>query len=151
MCLRSFTALKKPFLILWPLEQSSITFVIFLKRLALLYSSSTVHNYSDVFNIFLISQETFLNNDYESVMHSMSLMRNILLVPEPFDVVDEDSVVATVQPCNSRPMLNLDPRHRYLVYESQHNRILWNLFAMGLDDLLIKLYTVCPENVYSLI
>jgi hypothetical protein len=105
-------------------------------------------------------QKTLSNDDCESVVNTISLLRNILLVPEQppellFPVCGKDTeIAAAVQPGTSiSSLLNPDlirqcrnDRIRYIVSESMHNRILWNFNALRIDSLLIKLLT-CSENV----
>ena len=104
-------------------------------------------------------QKTLSNDDCESVVNTISLLRNILLVPEQppellFAVSGKDTkIAAAVQPgtsISSLPNLDLRPyindRIRYIASESMHNRILWNFNAMKIDILLIRLLTF-SENV----
>ena len=104
-------------------------------------------------------QKTLSNDDCDSVVNTISLLRNILLVPEQppellFAVSGKDTkIAAAVQPgtsISSLPNLDLRPCRnvpiRYIASESMHNRIIWNFSAMRIDSLLIKLLT-CSENV----
>lgn len=107
-----------------------------------------------------VMQKTLSNDDCESVVNTISLLRNILLVPEQppellFAVSDKDTeIAAAFQPGTSiSSLLNPDLIHpcrndpiRYIVSESMHNRILWNFNAMKIDILLIRLLTF-SENV----
>ena len=106
-------------------------------------------------------QNSLSNDDCESVFNTISLLRNILLVPEQppellFAVSGKDTeIAATVQPSGTsissllnpdliRPCRNVPIR--YIASESMHNRILWNFNALRIDSLLIKLLTY-SENV----
>ena len=98
--------------------------------------------------------------DSESVNHSLLLIRNILHAPErppdtsPKEMVDvccDDTGTAAGAslPTGTSQTPYLGPHshsHGYTADCSQQNRLLWNLFAQGLDRILINLLA-CSQKV----
>jgi hypothetical protein len=84
--------------------------------------------------------------DCDSVSHALLLIRNILHAPErPSQTLQ--STDAPIQPGTNSSQAPPQKSHENSIYVcSQQKRLLWNLFAQGLDRLLINLLT-SPHKV----
>ena len=83
--------------------------------------------------------------DCDSVSHALLLIRNILHAPErPSQTLQ--STDASIQPGTNNSQAPSQSHEYSTVVCSQQKRLLWNLFAQGLDRLLINLLT-SPHKV----
>jgi len=107
--------------------------------------------FNDLLSLFVnILQQPLSTEDSEAVNHSLLLIRNILHAPErppcPSKMStgsnNEDKGQQQPAAAGSSQTPYLGPHshsHGFTADCSQQNRLLWNLFAQGLDRLLINL------------